>query len=103
MSDELPTTPPVSAGSAGLVDRAKGILMTPKEEWAKVAAEAKAPTEVLLQYALPLMAIGPICSVLGGLLAPYSLGLTYYVSSARAGASPATSPITPISQVGVQA
>jgi hypothetical protein len=79
MADELPIT---QTGSVGLVDRAKSIVMTPKAEWPKVAAETKSPTEVLLQYALPLMAIGPICSVLGGFLAPYNLGLTYYVSTA---------------------
>lgn len=79
MSENIPTT---RLGSPGLVERAKAILMTPKAEWPTVAAEAKTPSEVLLQYALPLMAIGPICSVLGGFLAPYSLGLTYYVSTA---------------------
>ena len=79
MSENVPTTRP---GSTGLVERAKAILMTPKAEWPTVAAETKSPREVLLQYALPLMAIGPICSVLGGFLAPYSLGVTYYVSTA---------------------
>jgi hypothetical protein len=61
MSDELP----VQTGSAGLVDRAKSILMTPKEEWPKVAAETKNPTQVLVSYALPLIAIGPIASLIG--------------------------------------
>lgn len=79
MSDDIPTT---RSGSEGLIERAKAILTTPKAEWPKIAAETKSPTEVLLQYALPLMAIGPICSVIGGFLAPYSLGLTYYVSTA---------------------
>jgi hypothetical protein len=79
MMDELPTTQPASSG---LVERAKAIITTPKEEWPKVAAETKSPREMLLQYALPLMAIGPICSILGGFLAPYGFGLTYYVSSA---------------------
>lgn len=61
MSDELP----VQTASAGLVDRARSILMTPKEEWPKVAAETNSPTQVLVSYALPLIAIGPIASLIG--------------------------------------
>ena len=78
MSDELP----VQRASAGLVDRAKNILMTPQSEWAAVASETKSPTEVLMQYALPLMAIGPICTILGSFLITNGLGLTYYVVTA---------------------
>ena len=55
MSDELPTT--TQFDSAGLIGRAKAILMTPKEEWPRVATETKSPTQVLLSYALPLIAI----------------------------------------------
>lgn len=70
------------ASSSGLVDRAKSIIMTPASEWPKIAAETKSPSEVLLQYALPLIAIGPVCTVIGSFLAPYNLGLTYYLSTA---------------------
>lgn len=81
MSDELP----VASGSAGLIDRAKSMIMSPKEEWPKVAAETTEPIKVLTGYAIPLMLIAPICSVLGSFLAPYSLGLTYYLSMAIVG------------------
>src|SRR5687767_4706393 len=62
MGDELPTT---QSGSAGLVERAKAIIMTPKAEWPKIAAETTTPTQVLVSYALPLIAIGPIASLIG--------------------------------------
>ena len=77
MSDLLSTEARTS-----LVNRAKGIIMTPATEWPKIAAETKSPKEVLLQYALPLIAIGPICSIIGSFLAPYSLGLSYYIATA---------------------
>jgi hypothetical protein len=62
MADELPIT---QTGSVGLMDRAKSIVMTPKAEWPKVAAENTTPTQVLLSYALPLIAIGPIAGLIG--------------------------------------
>jgi len=61
MSDELP----VPTGSAGLIDRAKNILMTPKTEWTAVAAETTEPMKVFTTYALPLLLIGPIASFVG--------------------------------------
>ncbi|WEK46865.1 MAG: Yip1 family protein [Candidatus Andeanibacterium colombiense] len=68
--------------TSSLVNRAKAIIMTPTTEWPRIAAEAKSPKEVLLQYALPLIAIGPICSILGSFLATYSLGLTFSIATA---------------------
>jgi hypothetical protein len=73
---------PLTTESSSLVNRAKAIIMTPATEWPKIAAESKSPTEVLLQYALPLMAIAPICTILGSFLTPLNLGLTFYVSTA---------------------
>jgi len=68
MSDELP----VPTGSAGLVDRAKNILMTPKAEWSRIAAETAEPAKVFTGYALPLLLIGPIASFIGSQLFGYS-------------------------------
>ena len=51
-----PSTP---VRSGGLVERAKAILLRPKEEWPRIAAESSTPTDVLIRYALPLAAIGP--------------------------------------------
>lgn len=71
--------------SSGLVDRAKSIIVSPNTEWPKIAAENTTPNQVLVGYALPLLALGAICSVLGSFLAPYSLGLGYYLASALVG------------------
>jgi hypothetical protein len=68
--------------TSSLVNRAKAIIMTPTTEWPIIAAEAKSPKEILLQYALPLIAIGPICSILGSFLATYSLGVSFYIATA---------------------
>ena len=85
MSDELPTTPPVSPGSAGLVDRAKGILMQPKAEWQKVAGETTEPMKLLTTYVLPLALIGPIAAFIGSQLFGYgALGFSFKPSIATA-------------------
>jgi hypothetical protein len=68
MSDELP----VQSGSAGLVDRAKNILMQPKAEWTRIAGETTEPMKVFTGYALPLLLIGPIASFIGGQLFGYN-------------------------------
>lgn len=76
---------PLSTEStSSLVERAKGLLMTPATEWAKIAAETKSPKEVLLGYALPLAAISPVCTILGSFLSPISLGLPFTISLALA-------------------
>jgi hypothetical protein len=61
MSDDLP----IQSNSPGLVERAKGILVQPKAEWPRVAAETTAPMKVLTGYVLPLAAIGPIAGLIG--------------------------------------
>ena len=52
-------------GRTALIARAKAILMTPKEEWPKIAAEPASISDVLKSYALPLLAIGPIAFFIG--------------------------------------
>lgn len=49
----------------GLVERVKGILLTPRSEWEAIAAEATTPADLYKGYILPLAAIGPICQVVG--------------------------------------
>lgn len=71
MSDEVP----VKSGSNGLVDRAKGILVDPKKEWAAIAGETTAPMTVFTTYALPLILIGPIATFLGLLAFGYGVGI----------------------------
>lgn len=70
--------PLVQSTGSGLVGRAKAIVMSPKTEWPRVAAETTEPMKVLTGYAIPLIAIGPIASLIGGQLFPVSvMGITY--------------------------
>jgi hypothetical protein len=61
MSDELP----IQSKYAGLVERAKAILMQPKAEWPRIAAETTEPTKVLTSYVVPLALIGPVAGLIG--------------------------------------
>lgn len=66
-----------SAGNS-LVERVKGILLKPKDEWPKIAAEPATPADLIIRYALPLLAIGPIASFLGGQIFGYgAFGFSY--------------------------
>ncbi|MFT3965751.1 MAG: Yip1 family protein [Sphingobium sp.] len=72
-------------GAAGhsLVARAKAILLTPKDEWPAIAAEQKSISEILTGYAIPLAAIGPVASFLGGQIFGYgAFGVSYKPSLA---------------------
>lgn len=57
---------------SNLIDRAKDILLKPKETWLAIASESTAPKDLILTYALPLVAIGPVASFIGGQLFGYS-------------------------------
>jgi hypothetical protein len=59
------TTTPTSAGSAGLIDRVKNIILTPKAEWARIAGEPADVGKLYIGYALPLLLLGAICSFIG--------------------------------------
>lgn len=61
MADDLP----IQSGSAGLVARAKAMLILPKAEWPRVAAETTEPMKVLTGYVVPLALISPIASLIG--------------------------------------
>jgi hypothetical protein len=64
--------------SGGLVEKVKGILLKPKEAWPKVAAEPATPGDILTRYAIPLIAIGPVASFIGGQVFGFSLlGVTF--------------------------
>lgn len=61
-----------------IVDRAKAIILTPKEEWPKIAAEPATQADILKSYVLPLAAIGPIASLIGGQIFGYgAFGFSY--------------------------
>lgn len=60
--EQGPTTQPSASGIAA---RARAILLQPSSEWPRIAGETTEPKSVLLGYALPLAAIGPIATVIG--------------------------------------
>lgn len=63
-----PPPPHVAGGHASLIERAKNILMRPKEEWAVIAAEPATIGDIYRNYVVILAAIGPIAMAIGLLL-----------------------------------
>lgn len=49
-----------------LVERAKAMILTPKDEWPRIVAEGKSQGDILRGYVLPLAAIGPVAGFIGG-------------------------------------
>lgn len=56
---------PQNENATALIARAKGILLTPSAEWAKIATETDQPKSVFMTYALPLALIGPLANLIG--------------------------------------
>jgi Yip1 domain len=48
-----------------LVQRVKGILLSPQTEWQVIDAEPTTPAELYRSYIAPLAAIGPIAQIIG--------------------------------------
>jgi len=67
MSLEAATSAPSIAG------RALDILLRPTRTWRVIAGEAATPRGLMLGYAAPLAAIGPVCTLIGSQLFPLSL------------------------------
>ena len=72
-----------------LVDRVKGILLRPKEEWPKIAPEAETTQSLYTGYIMILAAIGPVALLLHslslgivGAIVAYivALGVTYVMA-----------------------
>lgn len=69
--------------SAALVERVKGIILKPAEEWPKIAAEPHGIPDILKGYVLPLAAIAPVAAFLGGQIFGYgAFGFSYRPSLA---------------------
>ncbi|KHK91002.1 Yip1 family protein [Novosphingobium malaysiense] len=60
-----------TTGGKPLVERAKAIILKPKAEWPVIAAESESTASILKSYVLPLAAIGPVASFIGGQLFGY--------------------------------
>ena len=57
----------------GLVDRAKNILLTPKEEWLVIANEEPNSGAIITGYVVPLAILSAICSAVGSYFLTTSL------------------------------
>ena len=49
----------------GLVDRARGIILNPREEWRAIDTEQTTVGNLYRSYVAPLAAIGPIATIIG--------------------------------------
>ncbi len=71
---------PAAPVTPGLLARVRDILLRPAETWDAVAAEASDLRSVILGYAVPLSAIGPVCGAVGASVFGIDmLGLRYHV------------------------
>jgi hypothetical protein len=58
----------IGPGPNTLVERAKAIIMKPVETWQTIATEPATPGDLIVRYAVPLIAIGPLAGFIGGQL-----------------------------------
>lgn len=76
MTVETPENP---VGS--IIERAKAIILKPKEEWPVIEGETLSSGDIFTRYAMPLAAVGPVAAFLGGQLFGFSgWGFTYRMS-----------------------
>jgi hypothetical protein len=57
----------------GLFNRAKAIILTPKDEWPKIAASPESIGDIYRSWVLPLAAIGPVAQFIGGTVFGYGM------------------------------
>ncbi len=66
------------SASRGLVERAKNILLKPKEEWSRIDPEPASVAGIMTGWVVPLAAIGPVAGLIGGLAFGYgAFGISY--------------------------
>ncbi len=79
--NDIPTgnpTPPQSP-AAGIIDRAKSIILKPKETWAAIDTEPATIQSIYVPYVLVLAAIGPIAQLIGGQVFGYgAFGISFH-------------------------
>jgi hypothetical protein len=51
-----------------IIERAKAILLTPRTEWPVIAGEATTAQDIYLRYVAPLVGVGVLASLIGGVL-----------------------------------
>lgn len=65
--------------ASGLIQRAKDILLKPKETWLIIAAEPATTQSIYVPYVVALAAIGPLAGLIGGQVFGITvLGVTYH-------------------------
>lgn len=67
------------AGAGSLIERAKAIILKPAETWPVIAAEQTTPGDLFTRYAVPLAAIGPVASFIGGQV----FGISAFIATYR--------------------
>ena len=76
--EPAPAVTPTRPGNRSLIDRAKNMIMKPKEEWAVIDGEPATIAGLYTNYIMILAAIGPLAMLIGQQLFGYSaLGFTY--------------------------
>jgi Yip1 domain len=77
----MSVTNPGSDLRANLIARVKGILLKPKEEWAKIEPETATTQTLYTHYVLILAAVPVICGFIGGVVFGYgAFGFSYHPS-----------------------
>jgi hypothetical protein len=64
-------TPDARAGTTlvnRVIERAKAILLAPRTEWPVIADEATTAQDIYVRYVAPLVAVGVLASLIGGVL-----------------------------------
>ena len=69
------------SAAAGLIERAKAIILNPSATWPVIAAEKTTPGDLITHYALLLAAIGPIATFIGGQI----FGISLFLVTVRPG------------------
>ncbi|MEQ1541103.1 MAG: Yip1 family protein [Novosphingobium sp.] len=67
------------AGVGSLIERAKAIILKPADTWPVIAAEQTSSGEIFTRYAVPLAAIGPVASFIGGQV----FGISAFIATYR--------------------
>jgi len=76
MADVPPTNP---GPASGIIQRAKDILLKPKETWPVIAAEPATTQSIYVPYVVALAAIGPVAQFIGMQVFGFTvIGVTYH-------------------------
>lgn len=74
----MDSTPGQQDRTASIVNRVKGILLKPAEEWARIDLETTPIGAIYRNYILVLAAIGPVCGFIGSQLFGYgAFGISF--------------------------